>query len=371
MHKPVLALLAALSISAAPLAAGATPIDIAQVDAAATEMLATEAPGLAIAVVRDGRLIYERSYGQAQLGGAPVEADTVFRLASVTKVFTAAAILQLEAQGRLALADPLSEYVPELPQAGHVTLGQLLTHTGGLPEFTEAADYPDHRPRDHSQAEMIAWIAGLEPDFNFEPGTAWAYSNSGYVLLGTVIERVTGLPLGEAYQQLLGAGAAGLTPAYALEGGPLAVGYRRAQGAWTDAQPISMTIPGGAGALAGTATDTALALDALFRTALGPSARDGLMATGLLADGRPTRWGMPDAWREGLRADYGAGVFRDEFEGATRYWHSGDIYGFTSWFAHMPEEGLTVVILSNGDEAALPSDAILHAVLAGEETVGQ
>ena len=212
MHKPVLALLAALSISAAPLAAGATPIDIAQVDAAATEMLATEAPGLAIAVVRDGRLIYERSYGQAQLGGAPVEADTVFRLASVTKVFTAAAILQLEAQGRLALADPLSEYVPELPQAGHVTLGQLLTHTGGLPEFTEAADYPDHRPRDHSQAEMIAWIAGLEPDFNFEPGTAWAYSNSGYVLLGTVIERVTGLPLGEAYQQLLGAGAAGLTP---------------------------------------------------------------------------------------------------------------------------------------------------------------
>ena len=95
------------------------------------------------------------------------------------------------------------------------------------------------------------------------------------------------------------------------------------------------------------------------------------MATGLLADGRPTRWGMPDAWREGLRADYGAGVFRDEFEGATRYWHSGDIYGFTSWFAHMPEEGLTVVILSNGDEAALPSDAILHAVLAGEETVGQ
>lgn len=371
MAKILPGFLSALVLLAPTPLSFAAPVETPGLEAVVRPTLGAEAPGVAVAIVREGRLLHQMALGDAG-HGRPVRPDTVFRLASVTKVFTAAAILQLEAQGRLSLSDRLSAHVPEIPASERVSLAQLLNHTGGLPEFTEAADYAAHRSRDHSAADMIQWIADLEPDLAFEPGDAWAYSNSGYVLLGIVIERVTGQPLAVAYETLLGAGVSGLALAHDVQDDQTASGYRRSQGEWVAAHSISMTIPGGAGALAGTATDTARALDALFEgEILDPGAHTQLLATGLLADGRTTRWGMPQAWREGLRADYGSGLFRDEFEGRVRYWHSGNVDGYTSWFAYLPNEGLTVVVLSNGEDAMLPGDAILQAVLAGEGTVRQ
>lgn len=359
--------LAALAHPSPGLAAG---LDEAVIDRAARETLA-RCPGIAIAAMRQDQVIFSRAYGLADIeGGVAAKPETVFRIASTTKTFTAAAVLLLVADGRLSLDDRLSRHVPELPQADRVSLYQLLTHTAGLPDYAEDPVGAATVALPHTAAEMIAWIGGLKPALTFEPGTAWRYSNSNYWMLGIVIERVTGRALSAVFRERLFV-PAGLTqtafdePADIVPGRARGYRFDKARG-FLNADPISATVPGPAGGLRSTAAELAGFGQALLGGRILRKAQLARMtAPGLLTDGRPNRWGMPPEWREGLQADYGMGLFVDRRTGPLRYSHTGDVNGFHSWLALYPASEVSIAILMNSESADAPEDAVQTAVLAG------
>ncbi|HEX8233869.1 MAG TPA: serine hydrolase domain-containing protein [Caulobacteraceae bacterium] len=345
------------------------PAAMAAIDAAAAKTLA-RSPGMAIEVMRGGRVLFSKAYGMADLEhAAPARTDTVFRIASTTKPFTVAAVLQLVQEGKVSLDDRLSKYVPELPQAEKVTLYQLLTHTSGIPDYAEDPAGAATKAVRRSPAEMVAWIGRLEPRFQFEPGTAWRYSNSNYWLLGVVVERVRGAPLAQVYRERLFK-PAGLTHTAFDEPADIvphrARGYRwsKEAGGFVNADAISFTMPGPAGGLRSTAHELAAWSQALMHgRVIGPQMLKQMTAPGRLADGRPDRWGMPKEWREGMQADYGMGLFIDAREGVRRVHHSGDVDGFHSWMAYYPDFDASIVILMNSESADAPEQAVQAAVL--------
>lgn len=170
-------------------------------DAVDAVMAEVEVPGAAVAVVRDGEPLHARGYGFANLEWrGPAGTDTVFRLASLTKSFTATAILLLEAEGRLRLDDRLGQHLPDYPAPGRdVTLRQLLQHSSGIPNYTALPGlYQDFAVKDHTPAELFAQFRDLPLDFL--PGTDFRYSNSGYALLGGVIEACAGVAYADFLQ---------------------------------------------------------------------------------------------------------------------------------------------------------------------------
>lgn len=343
----------------------------AEIDAAAAETLRRGSPGMVVRAGRAGELVLARAYGLSNLEHrTPMTEDAVFRVASVTKQFTAAAILLLVEEGRLNLHDRLAQYVPELPQARDITIYQLLVQTSGLADYAndEAAVALQSIPRTSQQ--MISWIATLEPESDFSPGDGWQYSNSNYALLGAVIERITGQSLQVFYAERLFA-PAGLEHTGFDEPGDIvsrrASGYRRASdenAAFENAAVIHWTIPGAAGGLRSTAGDLVRWSEALFSGAVvSPESLSIMSAPGLLSDGRTTKWGMPEAWREGLDADYGMGLFINASVEGYRLWHSGDIAGFAAWLGHYPEHELTIAVLQNSESAPVNHSAIERALI--------
>jgi CubicO group peptidase (beta-lactamase class C family) len=165
---------------------------LAELDAAAAELVATGiTPGLALGVEHKGRLVLNKGYGRANLEtGTPVAPETVFNIISVTKTFTAAAIMQLAESGKLGIDDKLSKFIPSFPRGNEVTLRQLLTHTSGVRDWA-SPDFHLNKVGTTPEA-LIDYIAGQKPLYDFEPGTKWRYSNAGYSLLGYVIEKASG-----------------------------------------------------------------------------------------------------------------------------------------------------------------------------------
>jgi CubicO group peptidase (beta-lactamase class C family) len=144
-----------------------------------------------VLVARKGRVLFRHSYGMANYElQVPNSLETRFHLASVSKAFTAAAILQLQEQGRLSVADPLSRFVPDFPNAGRITLDNLLTHTSGIPDINDLSDYDTFARSPHTIPQLVAKFANLP--LAFEPGSGYQYSNSNYNLLALVLEKVTG-----------------------------------------------------------------------------------------------------------------------------------------------------------------------------------
>lgn len=379
------ALVAALSLAAMACAArvATPPRDVAApglsaaavrtIDAAVARTLAQGSPGMAVEVTWRGQVVFARGYGLADLEhDVPVTRDTVFKLASVTKQFTAAAVLLLAQDGELALDDRLSRHIPELTRAGEVTLYQLLVQTSGVPDYAEDPSGAPLKSVARTPAEMLAWIDRLTPALAFTPGTRWAYSNSNYVLLGLVVERVSGEALAGFFARRLFAPAGLRHTAFDDPADVVphrAAGYRRARdipGGFQNAAWISPTIPGPAGGLRTTIDDLARWSDALFAgRVLDAQSLARMTSAGLLSDGRTTRWGMPDDWREGLDADYGMGVFVSVSRGRRRIWHSGEIDGFTAWLAHYPDDAVTIALLENSESADMDRDAIEAAVFSG------
>ena len=171
-----------------------TPMDEAKIDAAVRQDVGSgRVAGAAVAVLRDGKLVFAKGYGHANLELAgPVNAKTVFRIGSLTKQFTAAGVLLLSEQGKLNIDDKLSLYLPNFPRANEMTLRDLLDHTSGIHNFTEGPLIDKISTSGATVQELVAAIAGQSPLYDFEPGTGWWYSNSNYALLGAVIEKVSG-----------------------------------------------------------------------------------------------------------------------------------------------------------------------------------
>ena len=329
----------------------ASPTDrAARVDAVFTEYATANAPGAAVVVARRDSIVLARGYGLADVEhGVAITPTTSFRLASVTKQFTAAAILTLVEAGKLSLDDRLDRVLAGVPAYAHeVRVRHLLAHTSGLPDYEPILggdDGPQVKDRD-----VLALLHRADALY-FAPGTSWRYSNSGYALLALIVERVSG----EAFAQYLRHrifDRAGMPTAVAHEDGVdtvmnRAYGYSLSAGAWrrTDQSLTSAVL--GDGGIYASAEELAHWSSALDRSTVL---------------GRPTfeTATTPVRLSSGERTSYGFGWFLDDVHGHRRQRHEGDSIGFRTAIQRYPDDGLTVVVLVN--RGAAPIDALSDAV---------
>jgi len=292
----------------------------------------------AVLVAREGRVVFETACGLANAEWeVPNAIDTRFRVGSVTKQFTAAAFLRLAEQGKLSLDDPATRHVEGLPAAWQgMTLRQLLNHTSGIPEFSKLPDYADRR---RGPLELERSLARLYA-FPLEsaPGEKFSYSNSGYILLSHILERVTGRTFGEHLRAEFFT-PLGLADTAVDSNGTIvprrAAGYFRPQGRLANAPFINMDVPMGAGALRSTVRD-------LWRWT------EALMGGQVVSAGSLTEMTTP-----GL-GDYGLGLVIKQIDGRRIIEHGGSIEGFTAHLRYYPETRVTIIVLANVNSAAPP-----------------
>jgi CubicO group peptidase (beta-lactamase class C family) len=308
-----------------------------------------EVPGAAVLVVRDNESLVRSSYGRADLErGTPVTPATNFRLASVTKQFTAAAILLLAEDGRLALDDPARKWLPKLPATAEaVTIRQLLTHTSGLIDYEEVI--PASMTRQLHDADVLALLEDQDRTY-FPPGTAYRYSNSGYALLALVVECASGRSFGEflrgrIFQPL------GMTGTLAQQEGTSMVthrafGYSDVHGSWvrTDQSQTSAVL--GDGGIYSSIDDLAKWDAALC---------DGRL---LSAESRQSAF-SPATPTDDPAVGYGFGwrITGDSL------WHSGETRGFRNVVVRFPERRTTVVVLTNRNDPEPYRTALAIAAL--------
>jgi CubicO group peptidase (beta-lactamase class C family) len=353
------------------LVAGAAPVaDRAEASPVLKGLVADGEPGLAVLVRRNGRAILERGYGVRDLRTrAPIDARTGFRLASVTKQMTATAIVLLVRDGRLRYEDSLTRALPGFPAYGSgITIRHLLTHTSGLPDYEQLMEdaekergptwTPDRQIRDH---EVLALLE-QETHGLFAPGTRWAYSNSGYVVLGLIAARAAGTPFGDVLRERIFA-PLGMTRTLAHEKGkdPIAeraYGHTREAAGFRETDQSSTSATLGDGGVYSCLEDLAKWDEALRTNALLTGAEMAVALTpARLADGSEPRWPEGEQGGDNLSPGrpvaYGFGWFLEPWKGHDRAWHHGETIGFRSVVERFPADGLTVIILSNRNDLDL------------------
>jgi len=344
-------------------------------DAAVKGLVADGEPGVAVLVRRDGRTVLERGYGVRELRTRePIDARTSFRLASVTKQMTAAAIMLLVRDGRLRYEDTLPRALPGFPAYGNgITIRHLLTHTSGLPDYeqlmekAETAKGPIWTPDRQIRDEEVLALLERETHGLFAPGTSWAYSNSGYVLLGLVAARAADKPFGDVLRERIFA-PFGMTRTLAYEKGgneipDRAYGHTKEAAGFRETDQSSTSATLGDGGVYSCLEDLAKWDEALRTNALLSSAE---MASALmpvrLTDGSEPRWPQGEAGGDNLfpgrPVAYGFGWLLDPWQGRRRAWHHGETMGFRSSIDRFPEDGVTVVVLANRGDIDIQSLAL-------------
>lgn len=355
-------LLILVAFTAAPaLAQNLSSAETARIDHIVDEALtSTGVPSASIAVVRGGRIVLARAYGRQSPEIATATPDALYPIASISKQFTAAAILLLRDQGRLWLDDPVSRYVPGITGGDRITIRQLLSHTAGL---------QDYWPQDYSFAAMEYAVTPQQivdrwarKPLDFEPGTQWQYSNTGYVVAGMIVERVSGQTL-LAFLQSHVFAPLGMHPVdQDLAVGPgFPIGYRRnALGPVRPERPAGRGWLYAAGELAMTASDLARWDIARMNRTLLP-ARDWIEQE------------TPVILSNGVSSNYGLGVFLRDINGHHAVDHGGEAVGFLSSNLVFPHDREAIVVLVNAwfgnahDRIARGITEVLHPQAASDE----
>ncbi len=319
----------------------------AKIDALLDKTFKIGEPGAALLVKKDGRVLVRRGYGTADLElGIPVEPDMSFRLGSITKQFTAVSILILEERGRLSVQDPVEKYLPDFPTQGRtITIENLLTHTSGIVDYTSLAEWLPLWRKDMSVADVIALFKDKPPDF--APGEHWKYSNSGYILLGAIIEKASG----ETYEDFVQKNIfdpLGMKHSYygsASRVLPRRIpGYGRDHSGFFNAPYISMTQPYAAGSLLSSVDDLALWNEALLANTL------------VKKESLDRAW-TPFKLNDGTSTGYGYGWSISDDQGHRLIEHGGGIMGFSTDGMLFPEDRALIVLLTNSaieDRAPAP-----------------
>jgi CubicO group peptidase (beta-lactamase class C family) len=334
-----------------------------QIDTLLSSKITAGAPGLAITVLKHGRVFFEKGYGMRDLrSNAPIDAQTNFRLASVTKQFTAMAVMLLVHDGKLRYEDTLATIWPNFPAYGKtITVRQLLTHTSGLPDYEELMEQEEkvHGSRwtvkQQIQDQEVFVLLKNTTKGKFAPGTSWAYSNSGYVVLGSMVAKISGMPYGDFLQQrIIGPLDMKQTIVYARGKNEVphrAYGHSRENGAFveTDQSPTSATL--GDGGIYSNVQDLAK-WDAALRnyTLLSPEEMKPALTPARLANDSEPHWPKEpddDNLAPGRPVSYGFGWFLDPYNGHQRMWHTGTTMGFRNAIQRFTTDGLTIVILGN------------------------
>ena len=306
-----------------------------------------------VLVARDGKVILSKGYGSANLEWeVPNSPSAKFRLGSITKQFTAACILLLEERGKLKVEDPVKKYMPDAPAAwDKVTIFHLLTHTSGIPSFTGFPDYHSTEATPTTPEQLVARFR--DKPLEFQPGEKWNYSNSGYVLLGYLIEKITQQSYSQFVQENIFNPLGMKDSGYDSNTAVIlhrASGYSPGDKGISNAGYIDMSIPLSAGGLYSTTED-------LLRW------EQGLMGGKLLSAASLQKMTTP------FKSDYAFGLAVHTANGHKVIEHNGGIEGFNTALAYYPEDKLTVVVLANLNGGAPESIASNLAALARGEKV--
>ncbi len=355
-RKPVRAavLLACAGVSVSAAASGATA---SKIDSIFAPLANGRSPGVAVLVRKDGRTVFERGYGVRDLRTfAKIDAKTDFRLASFTKQFTAMAVMLLVHAGKLRYDETLTDLFPDFPAYGRtVTVRHLLTHTSGLPDYEDLMG-PVWTASHQIQDEEVLDVLKQQTHGKFAPGTKWAYSNSGYVLLGLIVAKASGEPFDQfLHDRIFAPLHMSNTLAYMNGKNTVpnrAYGYTRVgdQFKETDQSPTSATL--GDGGIYSNLTDLAKWDRALENhTLLSEQEMKPALTPVKLADGSQPRWPAGESSGDNLNPGepvwYGFGWFLNPFEGHTRMWHYGATMGFRTAIERFTKGKLTIVILCN------------------------
>jgi CubicO group peptidase (beta-lactamase class C family) len=349
-----------LHVPGAATAAEAPAQDLAQrLDASIGPYYKADAPGAAIIVVKDGKTVFRKAYGLADLArNLPLTPETTMRLGSITKQFTSTAILMLAEEGKLSLTDEITKFLPDYPMHGKkITIENLLTHTAGIANYTSKRGYMANMARDMSPAQLIDTFKN-DP-LEFDPGTEWNYSNSGYVLLGAVIEKASGMPYAKFVEQRIFV-PLGMTntayEGYERKPNPHAIGYAPGEHGFASDIPISMTQPYAAGALVSNVDDLVRWDAAVSGAQLLKSASwQRAFTPTVLANGKPQNYGY--GWELG------------KLRGFQEISHGGSVNGFSSYVLRLPGEHVYVAVLSNTRSGLM--DPALVAIKAAALVVGK
>jgi len=309
-----------------------------------------DTPGMTVAILRDGKPLYERGYGMASVELArPNGPDIVYPLASNSKQFTAFAIQLLASDGRLSLSDDVRKYIPELHDFGTpITLDMLLHHTSGLREVVSLLDLEGHAPEDAASRAHALDILIRQRSLNFTPGSRYVYSNSNYLLLGYVVERVSGMTLGDFWRQNIFQ-PLGMDSTYA-SGEPMPIIPKRAYGygRTPDGRYVPRTTPDallGPTGVNSTVDDLAKWLVNYDDARIGGHAViDAMLKPGTLSDGTPLT--------------YASGLHREHYRGLAFVEHSGENWGYKTEIIRFPDQHLSIIILANTDDGEPPRLAL-------------
>jgi CubicO group peptidase (beta-lactamase class C family) len=342
-NNPISLLIAFLILSIAPLAAQTSEAALtAEIDKLLQEHYKADGSGASVMVSQKGKVLYHKAFGMANLElDVPMRTDHIFRIGSVTKQFTAAAILQLMEQGKLSLQDDLTKFLPDYPTQGKkITVEHLLTHTSGIASYTDMKEWDGQAQRkDFSPLELVDYFKNQPMDF--EPDAKWQYNNSGYILLGYIIEKVSGQTYAEYLSEHFFK-PLGMKNSYYGDTKPLiknrASGYSQGDdaGNFANAEFLSMTQPYAAGSLLSTVEDLTIWTRALHS---GKVVKPESFKKAI------TPYILPD----GTNPHYGYGLQMSNLLGSPVVAHGGGIHGFLSDLMYLPKEEVCVAILTNCD----------------------
>jgi len=323
-----------------------------------------KSPGIAVLVRKNGRTVFERGYGARDLRSfAAIDPQTNFRLASCTKQFTAMAIMLLVHDAKLRYDESLSEVFPEFPAYGKtITIRNLLNHTSGLQDYEtlmEQEERGGHRWTEENQIQDAEVLALLKKQNSplFPPGTKWAYSNSGYVVLGSIVAKVSGKTFGEfLHDRIFGPLRMDQTLAYVKgknEVAYRAFGHTMEVNGWKQTDQSSTSATLGDGGVYSSLRDLAKWDEALTQHAplSENEMRPALTPVELAGGARPV-WPANSDRTEGSPVSYGFGWFLDPYRGHSRMWHYGETMGFRTYIERFAGKAvgrseLTILVLCN------------------------
>ena len=338
----------------------------AKIDAIFAPLADDKSPGLAVLVRQNGRTIFERGYGVRDLRTlAKIDAETNFRLASCTKEFTAMAVMLLVHDGKLRYEDKLADIFPDFPSYGKaITIQNLLNHTSGLPDYEglmEAAEKRRGAPlwteAHQIQDEEVLGLLKKETKGKFAAGTKWSYSNSGYVVLGLVVAKVSGKPFPEFLRERIFAPLK-MEGTLAYQKGRneverRAYGYSESGDKFTETDQSATSATLGDGGVYSSVEDLAKWDEALaHHMLLSETEMQPAITPGKLADGSQPKWpaeGEPssDNLHPGKPVSYGFCWFLDPYKNRARMYHHGGTIGFRTYIARFTRDSLTVIVLCN------------------------
>jgi D-alanyl-D-alanine carboxypeptidase len=311
--------------------------------------------GLSVAIIKDGQVVLAKGYGKRSLkDGRPVEANTVFAIGSVSKQFVCACLLLLAEDGKLSVNDPVAKYYPQLTRANDITLLDLMNHVSGYPDYYPL-DFVDRRMQQPiAPDELLRQYAGGKLDF--EPGTRYSYSNTGYILMGRVVEKVSGESLGAFLTRRIFKPLAMNHTFYELDvtDSRLATGYTTF--ALSDPEPVGSEGRGwlgGAGGIYSTPTDLAKWNLTLMNGKLLKPESYALMTS-------------PRKLVNGKVSDYGCGVSVKIQSNRQVISHNGAVSGFNTWGAMIPSTRSAVIMTCNLDGGLGPLPSQIFSLLLKE-----